>query len=88
MFDVELDIEVKNMPKRRRAMLYMLDNPKGYGFYATQLARDLCNTLRENGHPICAYAITLRLSGVRVRMIGSEVIVINDQKLESESSGC
>jgi len=76
MFDTELDIEVNNMPKRRRAMLYMLDNPSGYGPYTAQLARNLCQLLISNGHPICAYAITMRLSGVRVRMIGTEVKII------------
>lgn len=76
MFDTELDIEVNNMPKRRRAMLYMLDNPRGYGPYTAQLARNLCQLLAANGHPICAYAITMRLSGVRVRMVGTEVKII------------
>lgn len=84
MFDTELDIEVGNMPKRRRAMLYMLDHPKGYGSYQVQLAHDLCQTLIKNGHPICAYAITMRLSGVRVRMTGTEVIIINGPQLDFE----
>jgi len=83
MIDVELDIEVNNMPKRRRAMLCMLDNPGGYSPYAAQLARSLCQILSDNGHPMCAYAIALRLSGVRVRMIGTGVEVI-EQKLDSE----
>jgi hypothetical protein len=78
MFDAELDIEIGNMPKRRRAMLYMLDHPKGYGSYQAQLAYDLCQILIANGHPLCAYAITMRLSGVRVRMIDTEVIILNE----------
>lgn len=78
MFDTELDIEVRNMPKRRRAMLAILDSPKGYGQYQAQLAQNLCQILIANGHPLCAYAITMRLSGVRVRMIDTEVIILNE----------
>ena len=84
MFDTELDIEVRNMPKRRRAMLTILDSPKGYGQYQAQLAQNLCQILIANGHPVCAYAIVMRLSGVRVRMIGSEVQVIDGPQLGFE----
>lgn len=66
-----MNIEVENWPKRRRAMILLLDNPrrsseKSPGLYnrAIRLA-ELCE---ENYHPLCARIIRLRLFGIRTTM--------------------
>ena len=79
MDDIYCDIGVHDWPKRRRAILTLLDNPR-LPPYAMGSVRDmahwLADKLETNAHPMCAYAIRLRLSGVRVRLEGSKVVVI------------
>lgn len=77
MDDIYCDIEIFNWPKRRRAILYLLDNPRSGGLVMI-LADNLARLLDANGHPMCAYAVRLRMSGMRVRMAGSEIIVVED----------
>lgn len=80
-YDIYCDIGIWDWPKRRRAILVLLDNPR-LPPYARALVNSmglqLADMLEANAHPVCAYAVRLRLSGVRVRMKGSEVKVIEN----------
>jgi hypothetical protein len=62
------DIRIHDWSKRRNAMLYMLDCPRSNRAYLHLLANSLITRLNLNGHPQCAYAIQLRLSGIRCNL--------------------
>lgn len=81
------DTEIQNFPKRRRAMLGLLDSPRTASGYVKYLAFNLVTILERNGHPICAYAIKMRLSGIRVRMTGSKVEIIEQLNIEEIDDG-
>lgn len=79
------DIEIENWSKRRSAILYLLDNPRIPDYsrvFVRILAFQLCEILKINGHPMCAYVVQLRLSGVRAQLINGKVIIIEQMNVE------
>lgn len=65
----EFNVEINNWPKRRRAMMELLNNPRLPKCVIPKLhqaAQYLIITLEEHGHPMCAHIIRMKLIGVNL----------------------
>jgi len=81
IIDCLFHVRCDDWPLRRRGILFLLDNPRLPSYVMPSvktMAFQLADRLEQVGHPNCAYAIRLRLSGVRVWTDGYIVKVLEN----------